>query len=218
MSWRVASLRLPPERLATDLSAIASSPAVQLFVERATAAQAQFRLTEGNAQPVAQICRRLDGIPLALELAAARVGVLTPKELTERIDQRFSIFTRGSRTTLPRQQTLQATMDWSYQLLTRSERRLFERLSVFAGGWTLDAAEHVCCDATLPSNDMRDVLSNLIQKSLVVVDEPDDHESRFSSWTPCGNTRDSSWQTAGRQHRARCNSDMGCTSRLLPKR
>src|SRR5262249_22731560 len=142
-------------------------------------AHSEFRLTDGNSAPVAQICRTLDGIPLALELAAARIGILTPNELADRLDQRFRLLTGGSRTTLPRQQTLQATLDWSYQLLTGSERSLFERLSVFAGGWTLSAAEQVCADATLPASDVLDVLSSLIEKSLVTVDESNDGASRF---------------------------------------
>src|SRR5205085_6848337 len=103
-----------------------------------------YALTTRNAPAVAQICRRLDGIPLAIELAAARVKVLSAEQITDRLDQRFSLLTAGSRTALPRQQTLRALIDWSYDLLSPEERALFRRLSVFSGGWSLEAAEAVC--------------------------------------------------------------------------
>jgi predicted ATPase/DNA-binding CsgD family transcriptional regulator len=158
-------------------------PAVRLFIERATAAQAHFTPDEKNADAVAQICRRLDGIPLAIELAATRVKALSIEQIAARLDNVFQLLTGGNRTALPRQQTLRAAMDWSYDLLSGPERALFRRLSVFAGGWTLEAAEEVASGSTsdalhlplatsdLPRTDVLDVLMHLVDKSLVVLDE-----------------------------------------------
>jgi hypothetical protein len=145
---------------------MAGYEAVRLFVDRATAVQPTLTLTEQNAPTVAQICRRLDGIPLAIELAATRVKTLSLEHIAARLDQRFRLLTVGSRTALPRQQTLAATVDWSYDLLDDGERRLFERLSVFAGAFTLDAVEAICGE----SDDVVDLLSNLVGKSLVVAE------------------------------------------------
>src|SRR5262249_10268479 len=117
---------------------------------------------------VAQICRRLDGIPLALELAAARLDVLNPSELASRLDQRFAFLSEGNRAALPRQRTLEATMEWSYQLLNETQRRVFERLSVFANGWTIEAAEAVCADDGVAAAHVLEALLQLIRKSLVV--------------------------------------------------
>jgi non-specific serine/threonine protein kinase len=149
---RVPSLPAPdPERLPADeasaVERVLSYPAVQLFVERAAAAHAEFQVeNRAEAVAVAQICGRLDGIPLALELAAARVGPLTLPQIAARLDDRFRLLTGGSRVALPRQQTLRALIDWSYELLPEAERTLLCRLSVFAGGWSLEAAEAVCSD------------------------------------------------------------------------
>ncbi|MCO5246255.1 MAG: hypothetical protein M9927_20985 [Anaerolineae bacterium] len=132
--------RLPP------LKSLNEVEAVRLFVERASAIQPTFLLNEQNAPAVARICQQLDGIPLALELAAARVRVLTPEQIAARLDDRFHLLTSGSRTALPRQQTLRALIDWSYDLLSEPERTLFRRMSIFAGGCTLDAAETVCAE------------------------------------------------------------------------
>src|SRR5207247_290671 len=128
---------------------------------------------------VVQICRRLDGIPLALELGAARMEALTAEQLAARLDQRFRLLTGGSRVTLPRQQTLRATLDWSYDLLSESERRLFNRLSVFAGGWTLEAAEAICAGQGITQEDVLDLLSQLVRKSLVVAQEGSDGAERY---------------------------------------
>ncbi|HQR12382.1 MAG TPA: tetratricopeptide repeat protein [Casimicrobiaceae bacterium] len=148
----------------------ARSEAVQLFVERARLRQPAFALTERNAQAVAELCTRLDGIPLALELAAARVGVLPVDRIVERLGDRFRLLTGGSRTALPRQQTLRALIDWSYDLLGSREKRLFARLSVFASGWTLDAAEAVCSGPDIARDEVLDLLTGLVDKSLVVQD------------------------------------------------
>lgn len=139
--------------------------AVQLFVERAAAARLHFTLTEQNAAAVVHICRQLDGIPLAIELAAARVRVLTAEQLAARLDDRFRLLTGGSRTALPRQQTLRATIDWSYALLSDAERALFRQLAVFAGGWTLEALEAIGGD-----HNTLELLARLVDKSLVAAD------------------------------------------------
>jgi predicted ATPase/class 3 adenylate cyclase len=174
---RVPSLPVPDSSAAP--AAVAANPSVQLFVERATAVQSRFVLNERNTAAVVQICRRLDGIPLALELAAARSDVLTAERLAERLDKRFQLLTGGSRTALPRQQTLAATLEWSYDLLGKGERMLFERLSVFSGGWTLEAAEQVCPGPALNVDDVLDVLARLTRKSLLVSDEAIDGTERY---------------------------------------
>ncbi len=141
--------------------------AVELFVDRARAVRPGFT-ADGHTRPVINdICRRLDGLPLAVELAAARLRSLTLATLAERLDDRFRLLTVGARTALPRQQTLRAVVDWSYDLLFEDERRLFARLSVFAGGCGLDAAEAVCADDQVPAGEILDVLSRLVDKSLV---------------------------------------------------
>jgi predicted ATPase/class 3 adenylate cyclase len=170
VSWRVPSLALPhPAHLAAPAELL-EVEAVRLFVERARAAQPQFALVERQAATVAAICRRLDGIPLALELAAARLRGLSVDELAGRLDQRFRLLTGGSRTALPRQQTLQALVDWSYGLLSAPEQALFTRLAVFAGGFTLEAAETVCAGNQVGDDDVLDLLLRLVDKSLVAVE------------------------------------------------
>ena len=139
-TYPVPSLALPETMDQLDLEAIAATEAVSLFVERATTTLPSFRLDASNAASVVEICRRLDGIPLALELAAARVNVLSAAEIAQGLGDRFRLLTGGRRTAVPRQQTLQALIDWSWDLLTEADQRLLGRLSVFTGGWTLDAA------------------------------------------------------------------------------
>ncbi len=167
--YRVPSLALPDP--ATPLADISAVEAVRLFVARAQAARPGFALTAANAALVVQLCAQLDGIPLALELAAARLRALPLDQLAARLDDRFRLLTGGSRTALPRQQTLQATLDWSYRLLEEEECLLLRRLSVFAGGWTLEAAEVVCADAAIEAWRVLDLLTGLVDKSLVVPDE-----------------------------------------------
>jgi predicted ATPase/class 3 adenylate cyclase len=167
-SWPTPSLGLPAGEAPASLEELADADAVALFVERARAVRPDFELSASNAPAVASLCSRLDGIPLAIELAAARVGALGPQDILERIDQRFLLLTGGSRTALERHQTLQAAVDWSYELLAERERRLFERLSVFAGGFTLEAACAVTGDADMEEVAVLDGLGSLVAKSMVI--------------------------------------------------
>jgi predicted ATPase/class 3 adenylate cyclase len=165
----VASLAVPPVGAALD--AIVEADAVRLFVERAAAVAADFELTDENAAAVAQVCRRLDGVPLAIELAAARVTAMTPAELAQRLDRRFQVLAGGRSGVVKRHQTLRAAIDWSYELLSEPERRLLARLTVFAGGCTLDAAESVCGDDGIDPDRVFECLANLVAQSLVVAEE-----------------------------------------------
>ena len=170
--YPVPPLALPDNDGEALSEAAQSSEAVRLFVERARLVVPDFALTPHNAVHVAQICRHLDGIPLAIELAAARVRALSPEQIAARMDDRFALLTGGSRTAEPRQRTLRAAMDWSYDLLTPRERRIFERLSVFAGGFTLEAAAFACLTplalaSRRASLDMLDSLTQLLDKSLL---------------------------------------------------
>jgi predicted ATPase/class 3 adenylate cyclase len=170
-TWRVPSLLLPDPRHAPTADSLTVYEAVRLFIDRAVAASSGFAVTNENAPSIAQICQRLDGIPLAIELAAVRVKVLSAEQIAARLDDRFRLLTTGSRTALPRQQTLRALIDWSYDLLSETERTLLGRLSVFAGGWDLDAAEHVCTSDDLDAYDVLDLLAQLVDKSLVLTEE-----------------------------------------------
>ncbi len=168
--WRVPSLALPDLQHLPPPETLAQMEAVRLFGERALAVQPHFAVTEQNAAVVAQVCGRLDGIPLALELAAARLRGLSIEHLAARLDQRFRLLTGGSRAALARQQTLQATVDWSYSLLNTAEQTLFNRLAVFAGGFTLEAAEEVCAGGPIATEEVLDLLLRLVDKSLVVAE------------------------------------------------
>ena len=169
--YPVPSLDLPARGAEVSAVDVAQAEAGQLFVDRAKAVQPAFTLTEQNAAAVAQICRRLDGIPLAIELAAARVKSLPPEQIASRLDDRFRLLTGGSRMALPRHRTLKAAMDWSFELLTDAERELFVRLSVFAGTFGLEAVESVCEGGLVARGDALDLLSRLIDRSLVVLEE-----------------------------------------------
>lgn len=168
---RVPSLSLPSPSQLPPLESLTQYEAVRLFVERAVLARPSFTVTSDNAPAVAQICHQLDGIPLAIELAAARVRVLTVEQINERLNERFRLLTGGSRTLLPRQQTLRALLDWGYKLLGEAEKKLCCRLSVFVGGWSLEAAEAVCAGDGIDEFEVLDLLSSLIDRSMVVVDE-----------------------------------------------
>jgi predicted ATPase/ribosome-binding protein aMBF1 (putative translation factor) len=169
--YRMPSLSVPSAQVANRLalSDAGRYGAVMLFAERARAADHQFILTDGNTQIVGEICRRLDGIPLAIELAAAYVATLPLKTISEKLDGRFAILTGGDRTTLPRQRTMRALIDWSYDLLSSQERLLLVRLAVFQGGFTADAVTAVCVDEYAPAN-VIELLSSLVGKSLVVAE------------------------------------------------
>jgi predicted ATPase len=167
----VPTLRVPDAD--ADLAAITEAEAVRLFAERADAVKPDFAVTDQNAAQVAAVVRRLDGIALAIELAAARVPAMTPAELARRLERSFGVLAAGRRGADPRHQTLRATIDWSFQLLTEPERRLLCRLAVFAGGCTLEAAETVCGgDGTDPDTDtVFELLAGLVARSLVVAEE-----------------------------------------------
>lgn len=169
----VPSMALPDLDHLPAPEALPAYEAIRLFVDRATAVLPTFRLSAGNAAAVVQICVRLDGIPLALELAAVRVKVLPVEEIARRLDERFRLLVGGSRTAPVRHQTLQAAMDWSYGLLSEAERAVLRRLSVFAGGFTLEAAEHVCDGKDVEAADLLDLVSHLVDKSLVIADTED---------------------------------------------
>ncbi len=172
--------------------------AVALFADRATLVDTVFQLTDDNTPIVAEICRRLDGIPLAIELAAARVKVLSIPNLAQRLNDRFKILTGGSRTALPRQKTLSALIDWSYDLLTPQEQMLFTRIAIFAGGFSLDAATAVCGGDGLDEIEMLDLLSSLTDKSLVVADTAENRNA-----TICLNLRARMhWRSLARQANA----------------
>ncbi|MBL8341139.1 MAG: hypothetical protein JNL30_06680 [Rubrivivax sp.] len=152
------------------LNELGRHAAVRLFLDRAGAVQPSFRLDAANAAAVASICRRLDGIPLALELAAARTRALSVQTIAERLKDRFKLLVTGDQTVLPRQRTLRALIDWSFELLSEPERTLFRRLAVFAGGWALESAEKVCAGGALDEAEVLDLLTQLVQKSLVVME------------------------------------------------
>ena len=176
---QIPSLSLPGTDGEVTPEKIHTSEGVQLFLERAHAVRPEFTLNSNNAVPVAEIVLRLDGIPLALELAAARLRMLNVEQIAARLNDRFRLLTGGSRTALPRQQTLQALIDWSWNLLNEKERVLLRRLSVFSGGWTLEAAQSVSGFDPLDEFDVFDVLEQLINKSLVTVQHPPEGEARY---------------------------------------
>jgi predicted ATPase/class 3 adenylate cyclase len=167
-TYRVPSLSTPDAHLPQSAETVIQCEAARLFIDRAKVVLPTFAITNENAPAIAQVCSRLDGIPLALELAAARVTMLSVEQIAARLDDCFRLLTGGSRTALPRQQTLRALIDWSYDLLSEPERALLRRLSVFAGGWTLEAAEIVC--QGINDYDVFDLLTQLVNKSLVMFD------------------------------------------------
>jgi predicted ATPase/class 3 adenylate cyclase len=174
-AYRVPSLALPDPTPTLTVEQVSQYEAVRLFIERASASKADFIVTNASAPALAAVCHRLDGIPLALELAAARVRSLSIEEINIRLDNRFHLLTGGSKTALPRQQTLRALIDWSYNLLSAQERLLLARLSVFAGGSTVEAVEHVCAgegtgNDTIKDWEVLDLLTGLVDKSLTIAE------------------------------------------------
>ena len=178
VSYRVPSLDAPnPAQL--PLESLRQIEAVCLFVERARAVQPGFQLAGESLSAAARLCHRLDGIPLAIELAAARLSMLTTEELDRRLNNAFRLLTGGSRTALPRHQTLRATIDWSYNLLSLNEQMVLRRLSIFAGGCTLEAAEAVCAGEAIISDEILDILSSLINKSILIAERKQGEETRY---------------------------------------
>jgi predicted ATPase/class 3 adenylate cyclase len=171
VAYPVPSLSLPDVKHLPMSEQLSQYEAVRLFIDRASLVSPHFVVDKDNAPFIAQICYRLDGIPLAIELAAARVKMLSVEQISRRLDDRFRLLTGGARTALPRQQTLRALIDWSYDLLSEKERFLLHRLSVFAGGWTLEAAEEICAGDGIETDAVLDLLTQLVNKSLVVVME-----------------------------------------------
>ena len=182
MVYPVPSLSLPDIKHLPVIEQLSQYEAVRLFLDRALLVARHFSVDASNAPFIAQICHRLDGIPLAIELAAARVQMMSVDQISAGLDDRFRLLTGGARTLLPRQQTLRALIDWSYDLLSEGERLFLCRLSVFAGGWTLEAAEEVCVGQNdILSNDVPDLLTQLVNKSLVVaVEHSQSGETRYN--------------------------------------
>lgn len=176
--WQVPPLSLPAAGQRLDPAALAATGAVQLFLARAREASPSFKLSDKNVAAVAAICRRLDGLPLALELAAARTRVLSAEQIAERLDDTFRLLTTGGRTSLPRQRTLRGVFDWSHELLSEEQRVLLRRLSVFVGGFSLDAVENVTTDEALPEDGALDALAALVDRSLVQL-EPESEPARY---------------------------------------
>jgi len=186
VSWTVPSLSLPDQKPWTNpvsareaMQSYQESESVQLFVTRADAISPGFELTPETGSWVAEICRRLDGMPLAIELAAARVRTISVQQIAQRLDDRFHLLTSGSRTAPLRHQTLAATLDWSYALLSDLEQKVLQGLSIFAGGGTLDAIESVCVSRHVEPAEVLDTLSRLVDKSVVTVDRPERGETRY---------------------------------------
>ena len=170
-TWLVLPLRVPDTYQPLPIEGLLAYEAVQLFVERARSVLPSFTLTPENASAVVQVCRRLDGIPLAIELAATRIRALSVEQIVARLDDAYRLLTGGSRSALPRQQTLRAAMDWSYDLLSAHEQACFRRLSVFVGSSSLEAAEAICAGEPGEAYDVLNVLSSLIDKSLVLMEQ-----------------------------------------------
>ncbi|MEO8665717.1 MAG: tetratricopeptide repeat protein, partial [Ignavibacteria bacterium] len=169
ISFRIPPMSLPEKHINVTAEKLLKYEAVKLFVDRAKLIKQDFNLTDENAGILSELCFQLDGIPLAIELAASRVNMLTVEKILEKLSSRFSLLTGGKRTSLPRQHTLRALIDWSYDLLFEKEKLLWGRLSVFSGGWTLPSAEEICSDEKLNSNEIFDLLNHLISKSIVTI-------------------------------------------------
>ncbi|MDB4893890.1 MAG: transcriptional regulator, LuxR family [Firmicutes bacterium] len=177
-AWLLPTLAVPDQGQLPPPEQLLGYSAIGLFVERARAVLPAFALTTANAAALVQICHRLDGVPLAIELAAARVRALAVEQIAARLDDRFSLLTRGSRLALPRQRTLRGAIDWSYDLLSDSERVVWRRLAIFTGGFELGAAESVCAGESVPSDAVFELIAQLVDKSLVV-SEPKGQRRRY---------------------------------------
>jgi predicted ATPase len=181
VNWVVPSLTVidSPQQAAHTPRELEAYESVRLFVERARQRDPSFVLTLRNAQAVSEVCRRLEGIPLAIELAAGRMGVLSVEQLSARLDDYLRLLSRGSRTAEPRHRSMRATLEWSHELLSEPERMLFRRLSVFAGGWTLEAAEEACAGEGIEEGEVLDLLSELAERSLVLAGTGQEEPVRY---------------------------------------
>jgi predicted ATPase/DNA-binding SARP family transcriptional activator/DNA-binding CsgD family transcriptional regulator len=184
VNWVVPSLTVPVVRRPSTSQELEAYESVRLFLERARQRDPSFVLSVRNAQAISQVCRRLEGIPLAIELAAGRMGVLSAEQLSERLDDYLKVLSRGSQTTDPRHRSMRATLEWSHELLSEPEQVLFRRLAVFAGGWTLEAAEEVCSGEEIEEREVLDVLSELVERSLVVTEAGHEEVPRFRMLEP----------------------------------
>ena len=204
VNWVVPSLTVPDSRQeeAYTPRELEGYESMRLFVERARRRDPSFELTLRNGQAVAQVCRRLEGIPLAIELAAGRMEVLSAEQLASRLEDFLKLLT-GGRTADPRHRTLRATLEWSHELLSEAERALFRRLSVFAGGWTLEAAEEVCSGDGVEQDDVLELLSGLVDKSLVVVEAGEQGVPRFRMLEPVRQYSQERLQESGTAERVR---------------
>lgn len=169
--YRIPPLSIPDNIKNQSVETLSEYESVKLFLERANSVNSNFKLTNENIYTVAELCKKLDGIPLAIELAAKRVNVLSVEKIFERLDDRFKLLTGGSSTALPRQKTLKALIDWSYDMLNPNEQLLLQRLSIFMGGWTLEAAEEICSDETIDQYEILDLMYSLNDKSLIMFNE-----------------------------------------------
>lgn len=179
VAFSVPPLSLPDPQRAPAAEQLPQYEAVRLFIERAVLSKPEFAVTSDNAAAVTQVVHRLDGIPLAIELAAARAKMMSVQQIAERLDDRFRLLTGGGRTVASRHQTLKAAIDWSYDLLTASERTMLQRMSVFSGGWTLEAAEAVCNGGEVAAGQILDVLARLVDRSLVLAQETRGGSTRY---------------------------------------
>jgi predicted ATPase/DNA-binding CsgD family transcriptional regulator len=202
IAWLVPSLQLPDDNHRLPSADLQCCDAIRLFVERASAVRSDFQLTDQNAAAVAQICRRLDGMPLAIELAAALVHVLSVEQIAVRLDDALLLLNTGRRSAPARHQTLRATLDWSYHLLSDAEQRLFRRLGVFAGGFTLEAAEATCTDAGLEDRQILSQLASLANKSLLVAQDIE-AQRRFRLLEPIRQYAREKLREAGEETRTR---------------
>lgn len=185
-TYRLSALSVPEQTSGITPEEIIQCESVRLFVERALTVNPGFRVTESNASALAEICRRLDGIPLAIELAAAKTNVISVEKIHQRLDDMFSLLSGVRRTVLPRQQTLRAMIDWSYNLLSEKEKILWSRLTVFSGGWTLESAEEICSDEKTGSYEILDLLGQLSQKSIISFNETNERYSMLETMKQYG--------------------------------
>jgi non-specific serine/threonine protein kinase len=182
--WRIPSLSCPETDIETDIKKVQQYEAIRLFTDRAASGKPGFALNPQNVSPIVQICQRFEGIPLAIELAATRIRHMGPEIILERLKDQFRILYSSSRTAPARQQTLKAVIDWSYTLLSEQEQILFNRLSVFAGNFSLEAVEYICSDKELDKESILPFLSQLVDKSLVIADNQNDESVRYRCLMP----------------------------------